>query len=138
MEENSVWKSCITAKCGTEDGGWFTPLPKGSYVVGLWKIITKESGQLKKDRVFKLEDCRKIRFWEDNWCGRASLREAFPDLYSIVGTKGAMAADLWVEQGGLGAWDPKFMRPFNDWEMDAIQAFIGLTSNSFITLMVKD
>ena len=49
-----------------------------------------------------------------------------------------MAADLWVVQGGLGAWDPKFLRPFNDWEMDTIQAFIGLTSNSFITLMVKD
>ena len=49
-----------------------------------------------------------------------------------------MAADLWVVQGGLGAWDPKFLRPFNDWEMDTIQAFIGLTSNGFITLMVKD
>ena len=43
MEENSVWKSCITAKYGTKDGGWFTPLPRGSYGVGLWKIIAKES-----------------------------------------------------------------------------------------------
>ena len=30
------------------------------------------------------------------------------------------------------------MRSFNDWEMDAIQAFIGLTRNSVITPMVKD
>ena len=49
MEENSVWKSCITAKYGAKDGEWFTPLPRGSYGVGLWKIIAKESGQLKKD-----------------------------------------------------------------------------------------
>ena len=64
--------------------------------------------------------------------------EAFLDLYGIVGTKGVMAADLWVGQGGLGAWDPKFSRPFNDWEMDAIQAFIGLTSNNFTTPVIED
>ena len=62
-----------------------------------------------------------------------------PFLISYIAcSKGAMAADLWVVQGGLGAWDPKFLRPFNDWEMDAIQAFIGLTSNSFMTFMLKD
>ena len=72
---------------------------------------------------------RKIRFWEDNWCGRVPLCEAFPDLYSIAGTKGVMAADFWVDQGVLGVWDPKFLRSFNDWEMDTIQAFIDLTSN---------
>ena len=54
MEENLVWKSCITAKYGTKDGGWFTPLPRGNYGVDLWKIIAKESSQLKKDYVFKL------------------------------------------------------------------------------------
>ena len=31
-----------------------------------------------------------------------------------------------------------FLRSFNDWEMDAIQAFIGLTRNNVITPMVKD
>ena len=49
MEENSVWKSCITTKYEPEDGGWFTPLSRGSYGVGLWKIIAKESSQLKED-----------------------------------------------------------------------------------------
>ena len=44
VEENLVWKSCITTKYGTKDGGWFTPLPRGSYGVGLWKIIVKEYG----------------------------------------------------------------------------------------------
>ena len=33
---------------------------------------------------------------------------------SIAGSKGAMAADLWVGIGGYGAWDPKFLRSFND------------------------
>ena len=43
-----------------------------------------------------------------------------------------------MSQGCLSAWDPKFLRSFNDWEMDAIQAFIGLTRNNVITAMVKD
>ena len=45
---------------------------------------------------------------------------------------------MWVVHGGLGAWNPKFLRPFNDWEMDAIQAFIVLTSNGVIAPLVKD
>ena len=57
---------------------------------------------------------------------------------SIAGTKGAMATNMWVDQGVLGTWDPKFLRPFNDWEMEAIQAFVDLTSNNSITPMVKD
>ena len=66
------------------------------------------------------------------------LCEGFPGLYSIVGTKGVMVVVMWVDQGDLGVWDPKSLRPFNDWEMEAIQAFIGLTSNNSITPTVKD
>ena len=36
------------------------------------------------------------------------------DLCNITGTKGAKAEDLWMGQGELGAWDPKFLRPFNN------------------------
>ena len=35
-------------------------------------------------------------------------------FYIIADTKGAKDADAWVVPGGLGAWDPKFLRPFND------------------------
>ena len=40
--------------------------------------------------------------------------------------------------GGLGPWDPKFLRPFSDWEMDVVQVFIVLTSNGAIAPLVKD
>ena len=43
-----------------------------------------------------------------------------------------------MSQGGLGAWYPKFLRSFNDWKMDAIQAFTGLTRHIVITPVVKD
>ena len=64
MEENFIWKSCITAKYGAIEEGWFTLCSKGNYGVGLWKVIAKEAGQLKKDHVFKLGDGKKIRFLE--------------------------------------------------------------------------
>ena len=57
----------------SKDWGWFTSFPRGSFGVGLWKTIAKGSNQLKKDCVFKLGDGRKIRFWEDTWCGRRPL-----------------------------------------------------------------
>ena len=70
--------------------------------------------------------------------GRQPLCDAFPDLYSIVGSKGAKATKLWVREDGGGAWDLKFLRPFNDWELDAIQDFIGETSNFKISPLEKD
>ena len=42
MEENSIWKSCITAKYGIVERGWFTLCSKGDY-----------------------GDGKKIIFWED-------------------------------------------------------------------------
>ena len=62
MEDNSIWKSSINTKYGTEDGGWFTSFHRGSFGVDLWKSIAKESDHLKKDCMFKLGDGRKIRF----------------------------------------------------------------------------
>ena len=108
------------AKYGTEEGGCFSLSPRGGQGFGLWKTIAREFDQLKKDHVFILGDGRKIRFWEDSWCGSQPLCIAFPCLYSIAANKGAKATDLWVRQGGGGVWEPKFLRSFNDWELDAI------------------
>ena len=48
------------------------------------------------------------------------------------------AALLWVREDGGGAWDPKFLRSFNDWELDAISDFIEETSNFKISPQEKD
>ena len=103
VEDDSMWRSCIKTQYGSQNGGWFTPYPRGSYGVGLWKSIAKEIEQLKKDNVFKLGDGRKIRFWEDTWCGRQPLCDAFPDLYSIAVSIGAKATEIWVREDGGGA-----------------------------------
>ena len=43
MEDNSTWKDVIRLKYYIDEGDWFTRAPRGSFGVGLWKDINKES-----------------------------------------------------------------------------------------------
>ena len=64
--------------------------------------------------------------------------EAFPGLYRFARSRGAMVVDLWVDTGDSDAWDPKFERLFNDWELEAVQAFLGVLNNCVIRPQTKD
>ena len=100
--------------------------------MSLWKAISKETGQLKQNCELVLGDGKRIKFWEDTWCGGLPLSEVFPALYTNTGSKGAMIADIWVFSRDQGAWDPKFERSFNDWELEVVQTFIGQINSRFI------
>jgi hypothetical protein len=43
---------------------------------------------------FSIKDGSEIRFWEDIWLGNATLREQYPELYSIVCHKGDTIAKV--------------------------------------------
>ena len=92
----------------------------------MWKGINAEAAKLKQDYVFELGEGKRIRFWEDVLCA------SFPTLYNIASTKGAKVVDVWESLGEIGAWNPRFSRAFNDWEIEQVQIFIGLTSNKLI------
>ena len=138
MEEDSPWNIIIRLKYDTKVGGWFTKNPRGSGGVGLWRDISKEPNQLKHDCCFSLGDVRRIKFWEDVWCGENSLRVTFPSLYLLVDSKGALATEVWNSTRGEGAWNPKFVQPFNDWELVIVQRFIGTINNKKVNLLEKD
>ena len=44
---------------------------------------------------------------------------------------------MWEISGGFGAWNPRFVRPFNDWEMEAVQNFISLTFSQKINALKR-
>ena len=92
-------------KYGSEEGGWFTRIPRESVGIGLWKGICKEAAKLKQDCVFELGEGKRIRFWEDVWCGESPLCAILPTLYSIVGTRGAKVAEVWECSGDSGTRD---------------------------------
>ena len=80
-----------------------------------------------------------LDFWEDVWCGENPLRVTFrSSLYLLADSKGAMAAEVWDSTRGEGAWNPNFVRPFNDWELDIVQRFIGTINNKKVNMLEKD
>ena len=89
MEEN-----VINLKYGSEEGGGFPIIPKGSYRVGLWKEICKETVQIKQFCSIVLGDGSKTKLWEDLWCGEAALCTSFPSLYEVASSKGGRVVDL--------------------------------------------
>ena len=87
MEDNSLWRNVINLKYGTEEGGWFSIIPRSSYAVGLWKEISKEAMKIKHFCSIVLGDECKTRYWEDLWCGVAALCTSFPSLYEVAALK---------------------------------------------------
>ena len=76
---------------------------------------------------------RKVRFWEDVWCGGASLCSSFSSLYEVASSKGDMVADLWEVTGTRGGWNFRFKRHFNDWELEEAQRFMGIISTKSLS-----
>ena len=87
-EERIAWCSLISIKYRTVNGGWFTRLPKGNYGVALWKAIALEALKMKQGCVFEVGGSRKIRLWEDFWCGNSPLCEASPPFIELLTQKG--------------------------------------------------
>ena len=54
-----------------------------------------------------------------------SLRDEFPCLYAIAFFKDAWVVDVWDG----GSWGPRFIRPFNDWELEEVDALFRRLHN---------
>ncbi|KAL6332308.1 hypothetical protein AAG906_004871 [Vitis piasezkii] len=69
---------------------------------------------------------RKYGVEEGGWYEALSL--SFPSLYALVTSKEAWVAEVWDATGEDGGWNPRFSRPFNDWEMEMemVERFIFL------------
>ena len=63
------------------------------------------------------------------------LCKEFSSLFELAMSKGAMVAEVWETTRGEGAWNPIFLRSFNDWELEDVQNFICLISSMKVTPM---
>ena len=54
--------------------------------------------------VFSIGDGRRVRFWEDRWCGDDTLSRSFPSLFELTASKEEWVAEVWVvsEEEGVG------------------------------------
>ena len=46
--------------------------------------------------------------------------------------------EIWDSSGEVGGWNPYFVRPFNDWEVDLVGCFIEAIQRKKVILLVGD
>nr|CAN72177.1 hypothetical protein VITISV_012537 [Vitis vinifera] len=138
VERDSYWKLIIGTKFGVGSGGWCTCGGREGYGVGLWKEISKEGLLLLNNVSFSVGDGKRVRFWKDNWCGNTPLCEAYPSLFDLAVSKDAKVADCWDSMGEVGGWNPRFLRPFNDWEVEEVESFLLIIQGKRLNADLED
>ncbi|RVW54291.1 hypothetical protein CK203_068441 [Vitis vinifera] len=122
------------AKYGQEDFGWRTKKVVGAFGVGVWKEILKEVGWCWENLAFKVGKDNKIRFWTDIWCGDTVLSQSFPHLFTLAAHRKATIEEMWDQNFGGGGWNLRFIRDFNDWELDMVGNLLHELRGHSITL----
>ncbi|RVW95824.1 50S ribosomal protein L21, mitochondrial [Vitis vinifera] len=138
VERDSYWKLIIGTKFGVGSGGWCTCGGREGYGVGLWKEISKEGLLLLNNVSYSVGDGKRVRFWKDNWCGNTPLCEAYPSLFDLAVSKDAKVADCWDSMGEVGGWNPRFLRPFNDWEVEEVESFLLIIQGKRLNADLED
>ncbi|RVW14748.1 hypothetical protein CK203_092603 [Vitis vinifera] len=57
---------------------------RGTFGVGVWRDILKESSWCWDNIEFKVGKGTKVSFWTDHWCGNEVLSQAFPQLFALA------------------------------------------------------
>nr|CAN74099.1 hypothetical protein VITISV_028591 [Vitis vinifera] len=129
IERESFWRRVIVGKFGEVQGGWTTKEVRESYGMGLWKDIRKGWEEFFLKTRIHIGNGRRTKFWWDMWVGDSKLKDLFPLLFRIAANNSATVADLWGRQeGGGGGWEVHFRRPFQDWELEEVNRFLGYIS----------
>ena len=68
-------------------------------------------------------DGTRIKFWEDVWCRDCSLKEAFPELYSISQAREFFVLEVMHFSNVRLHRDIQFRRPPQDWESESFDLF---------------
>ncbi|RVW43437.1 putative ribonuclease H protein [Vitis vinifera] len=117
---DDLWKQVIIEKYGQEGHGWRAKKAIGTIGVGVWKEIWKESDWCWDNMGFIVGKGNKINFWTDAWCEDTRLSQRFPHLYAMAAHREATVEEMWDQNFGQGGWNLRFLRDFNDWELEMI------------------
>ncbi|RVW87819.1 hypothetical protein CK203_039780 [Vitis vinifera] len=101
---------------------------------GLWKAIRNSWGVFKVKTRLQVGARTRVKFWEDRWCGETLLRDVFLGPNSTASSKDAWVVDVWDG----GSWDPRFIRQFNDWEMEDVNRFFRRLHNYIASGTIDD
>ena len=100
--------------------GWCTKLVLGTYGVSVWKSIRSSWLAFSIFLRFDVGDGTSVKFWEDVWCRDCSLKEAFPELYSVSWARESSMSEVMRFSNGRPHWDFQFCRLAQDWEVGSL------------------
>ena len=107
------------------EGGWCSKEVRVGYGVGLWKTIRKLWDLVSCKLSFLAGNWKRIKFWNDKWCGDEPLNVSFSSLFALSNSKEAWVVELWQHSSEGGGWSPNFPRPLNDWEIVIVERFLA-------------
>ncbi|RVW38172.1 LINE-1 retrotransposable element ORF2 protein [Vitis vinifera] len=126
IEEDFFWRKVVGVKYGRLGFGWRTKEARGTFGVGVWRDILKESSWCWDNIEFKVGKGTKVNFWTDHWCGNEVLAQTFPQLFELAVQRNASVNEMWDSSLGQGGWNIRLSRNFNDWELDALGELLHL------------
>ena len=116
----------IGVKYGQEGFGWRTNEARGTFGVGVWKEILKETNWCWDNIELKVGKGTRVKFWTDHWCGNAVLSQNSPQLFALEVHRNATVNEVWDSSFGQRGWNLIFSRDFNDWELDLIGDLLNM------------
>ncbi|RVX14298.1 putative mitochondrial protein [Vitis vinifera] len=134
LGEGGNVETFLVAKYGQEEFGWRTKKANGVFGVGVWKEVMKEADWCWDKMNFKVGKGTKIRFWKDPWCGEVELARRFPQLFNMAAQRSATVGELWDHNSDLGSWNLRFLRGFNDWELNMVVELLQILRSQRITM----
>ena len=135
---DALWNILIRVKYGEDQGGWCTKMVRAGYGVGVWKVIRKGWDLVAGKIVFEVGNGSRVVFWKDKWCGSMTLCDAFPNLFVVAAHKDAVIKEIWSPDEGGGCWNPLFVRPFNDWELEEVNNFLTCLNRTKVQPSLED
>ena len=67
------------------------------------------------------------------WCGDIALSQRFSHLYILAAHRNASVEDMWDQNVGEGGWNLRFIRDFNDWEVEMVGELLQVLRGFRIT-----
>ena len=113
-------------------------MARAGYGVGVWKELRKVWDLVAGKMAFEEGNGSRVLFWKDKWCGSMTLCDAFPNLFVVVAHKDVVIKEMWSPNVGGGCWNPHFLRPFNDWELEEVKNFITFLSRTKVQPSLED